>query len=94
MVLALYGAAGYEATLGPMTDGFRGFSLCINCRDMDEVAATYQDVLGFDDVHELDPPQRTSWGGGFGFRDPEGNVWEIAWAEGSVFDDRGGLTFP
>jgi len=34
------------------------------------------------------------WGGGFGFRDPEGNIWEVAWAEGSRFDERDGLIFP
>jgi hypothetical protein len=32
--------------------------------------------------------------GGFSFRDPEGNIWDIAWVEGSRLDDRGGFTFP
>jgi hypothetical protein len=34
------------------------------------------------------------WGGGFSRRDPEGNLWDVAWADGSTFDDRGGLVFP
>jgi hypothetical protein len=32
--------------------------------------------------------------GGFSWRDPEGNVWDVAWAKGTSFDDRGGLIFP
>ena len=95
VVLALYGSEGYERQLGPMADGFRGFSLCINCKDWDEVEAMHRAVSGFDDIHDLDEPKMGSWGGGgFGFRDPEGNVWEIVWAEGSRFDERGGLIFP
>jgi catechol 2,3-dioxygenase-like lactoylglutathione lyase family enzyme len=93
VALALHGAAHYEPELGPVTDAFRAFTLCVNCHDMDEVAAIYE-ARAYQDVHELDPPRRAAWGGGFSFRDPEGNVWEVAWAEGSRFDDRGGLTFP
>lgn len=94
VVLALYAAAHYKPAMGPVAETFRGFTLCLNCRDMDEVAGIYQTVSGYGDVHDLDAPQTASWGGGFGFRDPEGNVWDIAWAAGSRFDDRGGLTFP
>jgi hypothetical protein len=31
---------------------------------------------------------------GFSWSDPEGNVWDVAWARGTTFDDRGGVTFP
>jgi predicted lactoylglutathione lyase len=30
---------------------------------------------------------------GFGFRDPEGNIWEVVWKHGSVVDDEGHLRF-
>ena len=42
----------------------------------------------------LGAPEQAFWGGGFSWRDPEGNIWDVAWAEGSTIDDRGGLTFP
>ena len=94
VVLALYAASNYEPGFGPAADGFRGFTLGVNCEDMAAVERAHAEVSGFDDVHELDPPVRTSWGGGFSFRDPEGNIWDVAWAEGSRFDDNGGLIFP
>ena len=31
--------------------------------------------------------------GGFSFRDPEGNVWDVAWAEGTVVSPDGDLTW-
>jgi len=34
------------------------------------------------------------WGSGFSWRDPEGNVWDVAWAKGTTFDERGGVSFP
>jgi uncharacterized protein len=37
-------------------------------------------------------PQDRSWGGRSGYiADPEGNRWEIAWALGLVFDERGAV---
>ena len=95
IVLALYGAEGYERQLGPIADGFRGFSLCINCKDWEEVESIHAEVIAFDDVRDIDEPSMGSYGGGgFGFRDPEGNIWEVIWVEGGRFDERDGLTFP
>jgi hypothetical protein len=94
VVLGLYGANHYEPSVGPVAEGFRGFTLAVNCEDMREVERVFATVKGFSDVHELEPPQLAHWGGGFSFRDPEGNVWDIAWAEGSSFDDKGGIIFP
>jgi catechol 2,3-dioxygenase-like lactoylglutathione lyase family enzyme len=93
VVLGLYAAASYEPTHGPAADGFRGFTLAVNLEDMEAVQRAYETVAGFEGVEDLDPPQRSDWGGGFAFRDPEGNVWDVVWAEGSAFDARGGLTF-
>ena len=28
------------------------------------------------------------------FKDPERNVWDVVWADGTSFDERGGLIFP
>jgi uncharacterized protein len=94
VVLGLYGAVHYEPSTGPVVDGFRGFTLAVNCEDMDEVARIYATVQAFDDVHDLEPPRRAHWGGGFSFRDPEGNIWDVAWAEGSRFEANGGIIFP
>jgi catechol 2,3-dioxygenase-like lactoylglutathione lyase family enzyme len=94
VVLGLYGVHHYEPSTGPVADGFRGFTLAVNCADMAEVEGIYATVQTFHDVHDLDAPQPAPWGGGFSFRDPEGNIWDIAWAEGSRFDDRGGIIFP
>ena len=42
----------------------------------------------------LEEPAEAFWGGGFSWRDPEGNIWDVAWAKGTSIDERGGLTFP
>ena len=42
----------------------------------------------------LEEPGEAFWGGGFSGRDPEGNVWDVAWAKATTFDDRGGVRFP
>ncbi len=74
VILALYAAKNYEPHHGPVADAFRGFTLGINCAGMDEVQQVYDTVRTFAGVEDLDPPRRTSWGGGFGFRDPAGVV--------------------
>ena len=92
--IALYAADNYEGAFGPIPSGFRGFTLCVNVAGMDEVRAAYETLRHVDDVELLGEPEEAFWGGGFSWRDPEGNVWDVAWASGSTFDDRGGLTFP
>ena len=94
VVLGLYGSHHYEGRHGPPAAGFRGFTLAVNVESLDEVQRAYDVVKEFDGVQDLDPPQREEWGGGFSFRDPEGNVWDVVWAEGSRIDERGGLLFP
>jgi hypothetical protein len=45
-------------------------------------------------VLEISEPRDSEHGfTGFGFRDPEGNIWEVVWKHGSVVDDEGHLTF-
>lgn len=96
-VLGLYGAKNYEATHGPPPPPgtFRGSVLAINCRDAAEVDRVYEAIRGFDGVTLHGAPQDLSFGGrGFEWSDPEGNVWEVTWAEGTSFDEREGLIFP
>ena len=94
VVIACYAAAHYEPVFGPPADGFRGFTLCVNLESFEETKAVYETLQGIDGVELLEEPQEAFWGGGFSWRDPEGNVWDVAWAKGSSFDDRGGLIFP
>jgi uncharacterized protein len=94
VAIALYGAEHYEAVFGPIDGGFRAFTLCVNLGSMDEVRAAHAALARVPGVELLEEPQDAPWGGGFSWRDPEGNIWDVAWAEGSSFDERGGLTFP
>lgn len=92
--LALYGADNYERAFGPIPEGFRGFTLCVNFASLEEVQSAYETLKEIEDVEVLEEPGEAFWGGGFSWRDPEGNVWDVAWARGSAFDERGGLIFP
>jgi catechol 2,3-dioxygenase-like lactoylglutathione lyase family enzyme len=96
VVLGLFGASRYERQFGqPGSDSFRGFTVTINCEDAEAVVRAHAEVREFDDVDELDEqPQRSGFGCGFSFRDPEGNVWDIAWKAGAELDDRGGFIYP
>ena len=94
VAIALYGADNYERALGPIGEGFRGFTLAINVESMDAVRDAYETLRGVEGAELLEEPQDAEWGGGFSFRDPEGNVWDVAWAKDSSFYDRGGMTFP
>lgn len=96
-VLGLYGASNYENTYGPPpTPGhFRGFVLAINCGDASEVDRIYGQLKTVKGAELMGEPQDLSFGGrGFEWRDPEGNVWEVTWAEGTSFGREGGLIFP
>lgn len=97
-MLALYplDALAEEANvpLEPSTGQFAGFTCAVNVESEGMVDA------GIEAVREsggrvLAEPVAREWGGRSGyFADPEGNVWEIAWAPDSAFDDRGGLVWP
>jgi uncharacterized glyoxalase superfamily protein PhnB len=94
VVIALYAAVHYEPDFGPVAAGFRGFTLSVNLASYEECVAVYETLSGVDGVEILGEPVEAFWGGGFSWRDPEGNVWDVAWAKGSTIDDRGGVTFP
>jgi predicted lactoylglutathione lyase len=94
VVLALYGAEHYKQGYGRRSDGFRGFTLGVNLGSRDEVLAAYTAVKDVDGVQDLDEPVDSPHGfSGFSFRDPEGNIWDVAWKDGSEVDERGALTW-
>ena len=73
---------------------YRGITLAINVRSEDEVD------LAFVRVHDVGgevvkAPTRADWGGYSGyFADPDGHLWEIAYAPGFTIDDAGRLEMP
>jgi uncharacterized glyoxalase superfamily protein PhnB len=94
VVVALYAAKHYEPAFGPPADGFRGFTIAVNLGSFEETRAVYETLTGIAGVELLGEPEQAFWGGGFSWRDPEGNIWDVAWAKGSTLDERGGLAFP
>jgi hypothetical protein len=63
--------------------------------DEEAVVRVHQQLREFDGIAALDSePERSGWGYGFSFRDPEANVWGVAVKYGSDFDDRGGFIYP
>jgi uncharacterized glyoxalase superfamily protein PhnB len=92
-VLALWGAHNYVSSQGERADGFRGFTLGLNVGSWEELEAAHAAFRGVDGLEELEGIQRADWGGGFTFRDPEGNLWEVAFAEGTTVGPHGSLTW-
>jgi hypothetical protein len=96
-VLGLFPATNYKDEFGatPAPGVFKGFVLALNLEDAAHVDAVYEILKGFDGMRILAAPVDMSFGGrSFSFLDPEGNAWEVTWAEGTSFDERGGLIFP
>ena len=94
LAIALYGAQHYERDYGPLTDGFRAFTLGINLGSREEVLAVHRALETIGGVAGLEPPFDSPHGfTAFSFRDPEGNAWDVAWKAGSTVDERGGLTW-
>jgi len=94
VVVALYGAHNYEPHFGPRADGFRGFTLGLNLASAEEVDRVYEllkTVEGAELLEEpFDSPHQFR---GFSFRDPEGNIWDVAWKKGSTVTPDGDLTW-
>lgn len=95
VVLGLSAEGMFDRDRGPVGEGFRGFSLSVMVEDVDSVIDAHRQVSRFDDVVDLDAePQRSGFGCGFSFCDPEGNVWDVAHKYRSEFDHRGGYIYP
>lgn len=95
VVLSLFSEPAFEARFGPTADSTGGSALTVHVEGEAAVDRAHGEVSEFDDVRDLDPePTRSGFGYGFGFRDPEGNLWGVAVKFGSRFDDRGGFVYP
>ena len=94
IVVALYGADNYEPHFGPRAAGFRGFTLGLNVAsayEVDRMYALLQEVEGAELLEEpFDSPHGFR---GFSFRDPEANIWDVAWKRGSTVTAVGDLTW-
>jgi hypothetical protein len=95
VVLGLFSEPLFEARFGPAGETPHGVALTVHVEDEQLVDRAHAEVCEFDDVRELDAqPTRSGWGYGFGFRDPEGNLWGVAVKFGSRFDEVGGFVYP
>jgi predicted lactoylglutathione lyase len=94
IVVALYGAENYEPHFGPRADGFRGFTIGINVATPEEVDRIHALMSEIDSVEVLEEPFDSPHGfRGFSSRDPEGNLWDVAWKQGSTVTPEGDLTW-
>ncbi|AKG41664.1 VOC family protein [Streptomyces xiamenensis] len=95
VLLALYPVdelAAEAATAIPSPAGWSGITLACNVDSPQQVDAAFTTAVAAGAVAVADPVDRP-WGGRSAYiADPEGNRWEIAWASGARFDDRGALT--
>ena len=94
IVVALYGAQNYEQHFGPRADGFRGFTLGLNLAAPEDVDSLYEQQQGIEGAELLEEPFDSPHGfRGFSFRDPEDNIWDVAWKRGSTVTPDGDLTW-
>jgi uncharacterized glyoxalase superfamily protein PhnB len=94
IVFALYAAKNYEPHYGPRADGFRGFTIGVNLAAPEEVNAAHARLGEVDGVELLEEPFDSPHGfRAFSFRDPEGNVWDVAWKRDSAVTAEGDLTW-
>lgn len=91
---ALAADVGLEAPPAPGNRSYRGITLAINLPSEDAVD------LAFVRVREVGgkivkPATRAEWGGYSGyFADPDGHLWEIAYAPGFTVDEHGRIEIP
>jgi uncharacterized glyoxalase superfamily protein PhnB len=94
VVVALYATSNYEPHFGPRADGFRGFTLGLNVANAEEVDRVYELLQTVDGAELLEEPFDSPHGfRGFSLRDPEGNIWDVAWNRGSTVTPAGDLTW-
>jgi uncharacterized glyoxalase superfamily protein PhnB len=94
LVVALYAAPNYERDFGPRADGFRGFTIGLNLATPEEVDGVYERLQEIEGAELLEKPFDSPHGfRGFSFRDPEGNIWDVAWKRGSTVTPDGDLTW-
>lgn len=93
IVLALYPMEGLaeDAGIPAERSGFSGVTLAINASSKEELEEFHRKALTAG-ANSLIEPRDTFWGGYDSyFSDPDGHVWEIAWAPFWEFDEQGSL---
>lgn len=96
VILALYPRMALSEDVGvePGGGGFSGFTLAHNVAEKELVDSTLQEAAtaGSRIVKEA---QDVLWGGRSGyFADPDGHLWEVAWAPGFSLAEDGSLMLP
>ena len=95
-ILALYphDLLAHDARVpGDERPSFRGVALAMNVERRELVDAVI-DELRAAGARITKEPEDAEWGGRSAYwADPEGNAWEVAWAPGTSFDERGALVW-
>jgi catechol 2,3-dioxygenase-like lactoylglutathione lyase family enzyme len=94
VLLGLFPLSELAAEAAPDADvpgGWAGITLACNVDAHEQVDEAFAAMVAAGATPVAEPVDRP-WGGRSGYiADPEGNRWEIAWARGATFDDRGAL---
>ena len=96
IVVGLYPMAelAKDATVTDERASFHGFALAYNTRSKQEVDATLAEAEAAG-AEIVKPAQEVFWGGYSGyFRDLDGHLWEVAWNENLVPDEKGAVSLP
>ena len=96
VVLALYSRESLAEDVGvdPVGGGFSGLTLAHNVADRETVDSTLAEATSAG-ARIVKGAQDASWGGRSGyFADPDGHLWEVAWAPGFSFAEDGSLMLP
>ena len=91
--LGLYGRdeLAEDAQVSKEGSGFAGVALAHNVHDESEVDAVLQEAVD-SGARLVKPGQKVFWGGYSGyFSDPDGYLWEVAYADSWVFNPDGSL---
>lgn len=95
VVLGLYAMENLNAEAAPGLDadgGWSGVTLAINVATREEVDEVWTAAVAAGATPVVEPVDHP-YGPRSGYvADPEGNRWEIAWAEGLEWDARGAVT--
>jgi catechol 2,3-dioxygenase-like lactoylglutathione lyase family enzyme len=84
-------ALAAEANAEPPGQGWSGVTLTVNVDSAEAVDEAFASAVAAGARTIAEPVDR-SWGGRSGYiADPEGNRWEIGWAPGLAFDERGAV---
>ena len=93
ILLALYerNELAKDATVDPIGNGFKGFTLAHNARTEKEVDQIIEELRS-KGVEIVKEPSKVSWGGYSSYvSDPDGNLWEFAFNPYLKLDKKGNV---